>query len=367
MRREKLSQWCIFLLAAFAVMTCHRPVLKRPPLTVTVRSQAVMKDLVPMRLSWKRKLPASPGPDIAVIDSLLLTATQDGKVFLVDMNTGKIRWRKNFRRKPGLSVLPGDSMFYLFWYSEDPTVLALDYLTTRKRWSLSAGGFSDCAVTSHALYVGTGQGRLYAIDPLSGEKLWRHAFGHPIRGVAASGDSLVVVLTEDGEVRCFRANGDQAWQVSVGSEFTARPVIGQHVFIGSTDGLCRSLSLRDGHVLWQRQLDGGIFKACGKDGESVYWGTAKGFIYRLDAETGEPVWSVQVSSAVGTIPLVCGSTVLAGLQKEQLIFLNQSDGSCTWNFRVEGRISTTPLIWHESVVAATERGWIIKLERDDEK
>jgi outer membrane protein assembly factor BamB len=365
MRRENLRQWCFFLLTAVPLMTCHRAVLTRPPQTVTVRSQTVLKDL-PMRLSWKRKLPASPGPDLAVIDSLLLTATQDGKVFLLDMNTGKIRWKKNFRRKPGLSVLPGDSLFYLFWPAEDLTALALDYLTAHKRWSLSIGGFSDGAVTGHALYVGTVQGGFYAIDPLSGKKLWRHAFSHPVRGVAACGDSLVVVSSEGGEIRCFRANGAQVWQVSFESEFTARPVISRDVLIGSTDGLCRSLSLRDGHVLWQRQLDGGIFRACGKDRESVYWGTAKGFIYRLNAETGAPVWYYQAASVIGTVPLVCGPYILAGLQKEQLIFLNQTNGSCAWQLDVEGRISTTPLIWHQSLLAASEKGWILKFESNND-
>jgi outer membrane protein assembly factor BamB len=72
-------------------------------------------------------------------------------------------------------------------------------LTTRARID------SSPAVSGSRVYVGSSDGRMYAADAKSGEKVWEFEIGAPVTASPAIAGGRLVIGAQDGRVYCFGA------------------------------------------------------------------------------------------------------------------------------------------------------------------
>jgi outer membrane protein assembly factor BamB len=104
---------------------------------------------------------------------------------------------------------------------------------------------SSPALANGRLYVGSDDGRLYAIDATSGKIVWRFQTGAPIvssPAVATGTNGLVVVVgSNDGNVYALRDAGASATTLmtfAVGMPVRSSPAIGDDgtIYVGADDG-----------------------------------------------------------------------------------------------------------------------------------
>ena len=171
-------------------------------------------------------------------------------------------------------------------------------------WSHSIGGGSNgyysgfrLILGEDALFAAAIDGKVYALNPKTGETIWRASTkARVISGPGVSGD-LVLVGTLDGEVIALkRADGKEVWRAKSPSEALGPPV-------GS----------------------GNIVVAKSSDGRE----------YGLDAVTGERKWSFDRYEPNLTLrglssPLIVGNRVYTGLDNGKLAVLNLADGTPIW-------------------------------------
>ena len=157
-----------------------------------------------------------------------------------------------------------------YWGSLDLTVFALDR-DGKKRWSTTTPGYvvSSPALSSDGktLYVGSFDGRLYALDSATGAPRWTfqtrdHIYSSPALEEDAGGRvTSIYVASTDGSIYALRADGSERWRYDTGDPVRSSPALGR---------------APAGEPAGRRIL---------------YAGSADGSLYAIDTDTGTRRWS----------------------------------------------------------------------------
>jgi len=207
------------------------------PIPVTRAGMTHRFDLGPDRRGWFARVPNGQG--------LLTPAYANGKIFL------------------GGGF--GSSQFYAYnARSGDPL------------WAASApdGGPTAAIVDDDRVLFNTESCTLFAIDPNTGEHLWRRWLGDPLMGQPATANDLVF----SGHIIDRRSPGrlrpaTTGWGVGGGRRY------------GFT-----AMRVRDGRPRWTREISADVMNGPVLDGRSAFFTTMDGNVYHLDQRTGRQRW-----------------------------------------------------------------------------
>jgi len=182
----------------------------------------------------------------AVADGLVCFGSRDAHLYALDAATGDEKWA--FSTEPSWVVASpaiSNGVVY-FGTSDSARLLALDLASGKLKFEFGAKLFifSSPAVADKTVYFGSFNGRLYALDTGTGDKLWEFRTG------AAEIDSLKV-LSPDGSLNreSFQGLGDDYQGMvsfveklcTAGSVLSSPAVSGGVVYFGSTDGYLYAL------------------------------------------------------------------------------------------------------------------------------
>jgi hypothetical protein len=157
------------------------------------------------------------------------------------------------RSTPAINPAPGPSPVsnHVYFGSEDGTVYFLRSDGTEYRrvpLAPSAPVVSSPAVTADGarVYVGSNNGRLYALNTLDGSEIWRYPVGSDrigdVRGAPAIGsDGAVIFGSDDGHLYALNPDGTLRWKFpAIGSigAVRSKPAIGPDgiIYFGAEDG-----------------------------------------------------------------------------------------------------------------------------------
>jgi outer membrane protein assembly factor BamB/formylglycine-generating enzyme required for sulfatase activity len=135
-------------------------------------------------------------------------------------------------------------------------------------WKFRTGGpvRSSPVVVGSVAYVGSNDGRIYAIDASKGTEIWQHRTGGAVAGSAAVVHGVVYIVSEDGCLYALEADsGKRKWRVKLSNSFQP----------------CGSPA----------PAYGAVFVAAGARGGHSQGTMSAGPIIALNAESGERIWT----------------------------------------------------------------------------
>jgi len=252
----------------------------------------------------------------------LYFGTNHGRVLSVSARTGRIRWSREYGRCIAASPAVTAGLVYVSVMDPSPCspnhdpadgfVVALDARTGVERWRAPVGVTeSSPLVVGNLLYVGSWDGRLYALDRLTGAIRWSFRTGGKIKGGAAAAGRTIVVGSYDGRVYALDARtGAERWSAADGSSIYANPVIvdGRAV-VGDLGGSISAFRLADGQRLWSTRTAGYVYGSGAVWKHAVYVGSYDGRLYALDAATGQIRWTFDAGGPISGSPTVVGGIV----------------------------------------------------------
>jgi len=198
--------------------------------------------------------------------------------------------------------------------------------------------------TEPTVYVGSTNGRLYAVNAQTGEKTWS------VDGVAETAptvvDGTVYGGTGSGTVAAVNARtGAVDWGFDTDAGLVSSPtVVYGTVYVGTQGGSVFAIDAETGEKRWQHSPSGSdvlIYVAPQVVGETVYFGTHRATedswfpsaVYALDAKTGERKWSfTEPEEPIGAPPTVVDDTVYVGSYDTTLYALDTADGLKQWDY-----------------------------------
>lgn len=322
---------------------------------------------------WRVSAPGAVRATPGVADGRVLAGWTDGTVRALDVQDGRVLWE--FRAPAAVVTTPAVGRERIVFVDRGNTIYGLDP-QGRERWRRTTGpdlprswgleGWdyhgSSPVIEDGVVYVGGGDGFVYALREADGTVLWQAQTGGRIRSTPAVGGEAVVVGSADGRVYAFaRGDGRVLWETPLdGASLDAsawgfdRTLVqglligGGRAFVGSRDGGLYALRLEDGVIEWRHRdvADSTAWvvgpPALSVDGDALLFGrTGSASVYRVQAATGAELWRLGVRGGVYGSPLRSGDETVVADAGGWLTAVDRS-GKPVWSLRVGSGIFGGP-------------------------
>lgn len=257
------------------------------------------------------------------------------------------------------------------------------------------GLFASPAIVSGWVYIGTGDGRLVALDAESGKTRWEFTAGDAVKTTPAVAGGIVFAGLQDSRVIALNAGtGDLIWEFSTGNPILSSPVVYEGVlYIGSNDWRLYALDAATGEERWSFRADDVIRSGPAVHHPVVAFTDIEGKLYVLDLNTGKRRFDYQgVNGAEGGAVFHGDRLFFADLggrvrsidwsQREfpfekTLVWIRlqlrhfgfiesvgQQKGSDWFFLERDSGFTTTPSVAHDLVFVASRSGSILALDRN---
>ncbi len=214
--------------------------------------------------------------------------------------------------------------------------------------ALGAETWASPVTRDSAIYVGSVDGKLHALDAANGRERWTWSGLNPLYGTALVTDARVYVVDQRSDLVCLnRADGKLAWRVALYDErlggapkpnetFTHRTptplLVDDTLYVGSPDGGVYALDGATGTIRWRHDARTKIYATLGLDGDDLLVGGFDGTVLALNRLTQKETARTKLAGAVVSTPVVAAGTVIVGCRDYMLYGLSRADFSGRWQF-----------------------------------
>lgn len=161
-------------------------------------------------------------------------------------------------------------------------------------------------------------GRMYALDPQDGTRLWGVEFDDNVSSPTA-GDERIYFGTRYGTMEALATDtGRREWSLEIGGDVVSSPALVDGTIYFGADAIY-AVDAASGEVQWQFDLPEETFWSSSSPAVAdgvVYIGSGvlgrEGRIYALDAEDGTERWHREFDAPVFTSPAVVDGTLYVG-------------------------------------------------------
>jgi outer membrane protein assembly factor BamB len=291
-------------------------------------------------LKWKFSADAAITSTGAVAGGIVYFTSHANTVYALNVADGALVWKQATGPDLPFDAMAGFKMAqdWDYWTSSplafngrifvgsgDGKVYALDAKTGAVAWSFATQGRvrSSPATDGKSVYAGSFDGQMVALDLRSGKLRWSfHTLGNPvfpqgsIQSSPTVSDGLILFGARDCSLYAVDAkSGREAWHQSVKNSWVpSTPAVSQdRVFAGSADG--RALFAYDektGNLLWTTPLDNLIFSSPIVAGDSIYIASMGGTVFGLKAATGQVFGYTMTQDRVLSTPWVSEGVLYFG-------------------------------------------------------
>lgn len=238
-------------------------------------------------------------------------------------------------------------------------------------WEMPGGGsFGPPAVVGDTVYVGSSDGRLYAVAVQNGKERWRYQTEEDLSTRPAVADGLVVVASLQDTVFAVDARtGAWKWHhrretkpgLTIFGAASVRAGTGA-VYAAYSDGFVAALEL-DGKARWERQVappgDHLDVDSLQLEGARLYAAAHSGAVLALDSRTGKTAWTSK-APAVARLALAAGLVV--AVTPTSVLALAQNDGTVVWTTPLEGVPAAEPVAAGPWLLVPADSGGLRWLE-----
>ncbi len=207
------------------------------------------------------------------------------------------------------------------------------------------------AIEEGRLYVATGFGKIFGIDPNSGKELWVVSVGEPVRASPTASNGKIFTTTALGSFICLNgADGTEVWRYqglpeSASLLTNASPAVsGGLVIAPYPSGELIAFDIETGSPVWTETLSNSrqnsSLAALKNASRPV---VANGIVYAVghggrmvasSLKTGERLWMHNIQGIQA--PWVAGNTVYVVDLRGEVMALTAADGKLLWRTKLPG-------------------------------
>jgi outer membrane protein assembly factor BamB len=198
------------------------------------------------------------------------------RIFLVNTNWSQFGYdQAHGRTNPYENVLLGTNV----------SRITLDW-----RYPTGSAIGSSPAVANGVVYIGSDDGKMYALDAMTGARLWSYPTGGFINSSPAVARGVVYIGSSDRKVYALDARtGIKLWSYPTRDDIFSSPAVAQGVvYIGSYDHKVYALDAKTGARLWSYPTGSNIFSSPAVANGVLYIGSANDNVYAFHLPGTQP-------------------------------------------------------------------------------
>ena len=249
---------------------------------------------------------------------------------------------------------------------------------TPENESASEGFGGGIAFDSGKLFVATGFGRVAALNPATGKKIWEKPLGIPVRTSPTAAQNKVFVVTSSGRFFCLNGDdGEVVWEyrgLTETTQISSNPspaVDGDVVTVPYPNGDLVAIKISTGTPIWSDSLartrTGSSFAALSDaarpamSGGTVFAVGHAGRMIATSQETGERLWSINVPGS--QTPWVAGNNVFVVDTSGKLMAITRKDGKTLWSTQLpDTRTWSGPALGGGVLWLASNKGQLVGVD-----
>lgn len=279
-----------------------------------------------VRTGMHRKLVDSLStPAISGRHNRVIVGTGEGIIYALHVADGSVIWRRSYRA-PMVSE-------------------AIVFEVPEGRPSANKTG----AVGRELAALGASDGKLLAIDVLTGALVWKVDLDFEVTAAPTVADGKLIVTSETNQVVALDARtGQILWsqarptRLALTMQGHARPAVAHNkVFCAFSDGFAMAMSLDTGEIAWARPLSlrsGSFIDADASPivvDNTVFVASLTDGVYALTADGGETLWHHEVPDVVSLVHT--GHVLFAADTSGQIYLLDPERGTQRNKVRLDAR------------------------------
>jgi outer membrane protein assembly factor BamB len=307
----------------------------------------------------------------AVHGDTVYVGSTAGTLYAIDRATGSSKWQ--YPVKSRITSSPAVAGGLIYFGAFDGNFYAVSETTGQLKWKFQTRGehrFSaahlhglvpenetmpdpwDCYLSSPvvwngAVYFGSGDGNVYALDAATGTQKWKFKTGNVVHASPAIADGVVFVGSWDSYMYALdAATGAEKWRFHTGEDpvnhnqqgiQSSAAVSDSVVYFGCRDGHLYAVDQQSGVMKWSYNTKGSwVLNSPAVSHGKVYFATSDtGLLYAADAKTGAIAFSVNWGWPMYSSPAIAGDMLYIGSTAGTLNAARLSDGTKSWSFATE--------------------------------
>lgn len=251
----------------------------------------------------------------------------------------------------------------------------------------SPQGWSGPVVSRGVLYLGSMEGKLFALDANTGNAQVPSveikvsgggtSFGCAPRTTGSALYSTTAVSSDtlyigdyDGNMRAYNLKLVVGWNgkmYKTGSHIVGSPALADgYVYFGSSDKNVYALDAATGQLRpgWPFKTNGKVWSTPAVVDGVVYIGSLDHHLYAIKADTGEkvPGFDFKADGAIVTTPIIQGDVIYIGANDGYIYSLNKADGSVKWKFKGNRWFWAQPVLSGDTIYAVTLKGTVYAIK-----
>ena len=308
----------------------------------------------------------------SVVNGVVYIGSTDGNFYAIDADAGTQRWKFTTKAWEVSSAAVDSGVVYFLSY--DSHLYAVDAASGQVRWKFKTEGerhysgthlhylqpatesmpdpwdfyLSSPAVWNGAVYFGSSDGNVYALDALSGALKWKFKTGDVVHSSPAIVDGTMYIGSWDRHLYAIDAGaGKEKWRFMTGDDPDAHNHIGIQsspavadgvVYFGSRDSFAYAIDAATGQQIWKFSTDGSwVNNSMVVHGGRAYFGTSiPGIMHAVDAKTGKVVFDLPTGTPVFASMALAGDTLYLGTFGGKLTAVDLKTQKPAWVFETDG-------------------------------
>jgi outer membrane protein assembly factor BamB len=271
----------------------------------------------------------------AVNGDIVCFGSFDGHYYAVNAKTGALFWKF----KTGGEKLVGAKSLWTMKPHDQ-------YMDDQYDFFLSSPIFSN---DNLAVYFGSSDGNIYALDAASGKLKWTFETKGIIHTTPALYNGMLYFGSWDTYFYAVDANtGKQMWKFKTGDHPVIHLLEGIQgsaacgngiVYFGARDSYLYALNANNGNLVWKYSTNGSwILTTPALQNGVVYTSTSDTYMFAaLDAKTGKQKFSYKGNGYLYSSPALAGNTAYFGDFTGKLSAINLKSGKLAGYFTTDGR------------------------------
>ncbi len=189
--------------------------------------------------------------------------------------------------------------------------------------------------------------------------VWSRGLGSLIEFPAVVSDGVAYIANSHGTVRALSMrNGRVLWRRDIrhGKMAASPAVVGDELVVHGMDGVVRVLDRRTGRRRFAFHVGSPIESSPLVRDRIDYFGAWNGNVYALDLRTRKLRWAYSSGWKITSSAAIAGRTLYIGTYGGRLLALTPGSGRLRWWAGVNGRIYGTPAVWAGRVFVPSSDG-----------
>jgi eukaryotic-like serine/threonine-protein kinase len=325
------------------------------------------------KIKWQFQTQGQVLSSPAVTTDTVYIGSSDHFLYALDRASGTQKWK--FKTDGRITSSPAASAGVVYFASWDGNFYAVDAVKGELKWKFAVPGerrfaathlhgsvpaaevmpdpfdfyLSSPVVWNGAVYLGSGDTHVYALDATSGQLKWKFKTGDVVHASPAIANGTLFVGSWDSYFYALdAATGKEKWRFKTGEDpethnqvgiQSSAAVVDGVVYFGCRDSNFYAVDASSGRERWRFNNKGSwVIGSPAVNGGNVYFATSDSALFHvLDAKTGAEIFSLNYKGwPLFSSPAIAGDTLYVGSHEGKLFAINLKTQKQSWMFATDG-------------------------------